>query len=46
MPVASPRSVHESVLVHGPLSASGATIWIALASLRRRYQPGRFQLSC
>jgi hypothetical protein len=36
MPVALPRSVHESVLVHDRLSAIGATMVAVLDSLRRR----------
>ena len=36
VPVALPRSIHESDLVHDRLSAVGATTAVALASLRRR----------
>ena len=39
MPVASPRSIHESELVHVRLSAVGATTVVALDSLRRRQPP-------
>ena len=42
VPVASPRSLHESDLVHDRPSAVGATTAIALVSLRRPRTRGGF----
>jgi hypothetical protein len=42
VPVASPRSLHESRTVHGGLSASGTTLAAVLASLRRWRGPEWF----
>ena len=44
VPVALPRSKHESVLVHHRLSGAGATIVAVLDSLRRPHGRKRFHL--